>query len=150
MIFDSLSWRQTWPNHDNLRRFTVGSRSKTPNGGLPYVMTRVHSRSSSFVHHKVSGSNISRLCFNLKSLNFTGTSVPTYSTSTPDMMSLATSSWKLSRKNLSKTPLPTASVGISREPFKLWLIIFFTFYLYRETIDFASLPDITSLAASST
>ena len=26
-IFGSVSWRQTWPNHDNLRRLTVDSKS---------------------------------------------------------------------------------------------------------------------------
>ena len=26
-IFGSVSWRQTWPNHDNLRRFTVDRKS---------------------------------------------------------------------------------------------------------------------------
>ena len=31
MIFGSVSWRQTWPNHDNLRRLTVDSRnSRSP------------------------------------------------------------------------------------------------------------------------
>ena len=27
MIFSSVSWRATWPNHDNLRRLTVNSKS---------------------------------------------------------------------------------------------------------------------------
>ena len=27
IIFGSVSWRQTWPNHDNFRRLTVDSRS---------------------------------------------------------------------------------------------------------------------------
>ena len=61
-----------------------------------------------------SAPRISRKPVDLESPNFTGTSIPTLSTATPDMTSLS-----VIAKKLSKIPPPTASGGISQERFKL-------------------------------
>ena len=96
---------------------------KTPPGVLPIttgLSDGVVRRSSSFVvHHKVSGSYISRtVWFDLESPNFMSTSLPTYSTSTPDTTVLTTASRKALRKKRSKEPPTMASRGFSREQFK--------------------------------
>ena len=77
---------------------------------------------------------------------FTGTSTPTYSTATLDMTSITTCCRKLSRKKLSKLPLPTASSRISREGFKRGSR---NFKGSSGTIVLTNLQDITSIAASS-
>ena len=56
---------------------------------------------------------VSQERFDLESPNFTRTSTLTYSTSTPDMASLAPSGWKLSQKKLLKMPPQTALRRIS-------------------------------------
>ena len=63
---------------------------------------------------------ISREPFEIKSPNFTGTSILTCSTFAPDMTSLPTSGRMLQRKKPSKMPPQTASGGISWERFKQW------------------------------
>ena len=65
---------------------------------LPYVIGLGH------VHlfDTQSAPRMSREPFDIESPNFTWTSVPTYSTATPDMTSLSTSGRKLLRTNCRK------------------------------------------------
>ena len=58
------------------------------------------------------GSRISRELLDLESPNFTRASIPTYSTSTPDMTSLTTSGRKLSQTNCQKCGLRQLQVEV--------------------------------------
>ena len=97
-------------------------------------------RPPSFVHHEVRSSYISKQ-FDLESLNFPRTSVPVCCTSTPDLTSIATSSWKISQK---KQRFDYDS-GIRQWQFvkKIYTLLYSCMFTWR-LVDSCFCPDIGS------